>query len=52
VDLTLVRQFIVEHKTRNGETLSFTGYVAYCLTRAVDEDDSVQAYLKGPKQLV
>ena len=52
VDVTLVRQFIAEHKARTGETLSFTGFLAFCLARAVDEDKTVQAYLKGHKQLV
>jgi pyruvate/2-oxoglutarate dehydrogenase complex dihydrolipoamide acyltransferase (E2) component len=52
VDVTLVRQFIAEHKARTGEALSFTGYLAFCLARAVDENKSVQAYLKGRKQLV
>jgi pyruvate/2-oxoglutarate dehydrogenase complex dihydrolipoamide acyltransferase (E2) component len=52
VDVTIPRQFISEHKSRTGEGLSFTGYLAYCLARAVDEDKSVQAYLKGRKELV
>ena len=52
VDVTLARQFIEEHKTQTGEALSFTGYLAFCLARAVDEDKAVQAYLKGRKQLV
>jgi pyruvate/2-oxoglutarate dehydrogenase complex dihydrolipoamide acyltransferase (E2) component len=52
VDVTLARQFIAEHKARTGETLSFTGYLTFCLARAVDEDKAVQAYLKGRKQLV
>ena len=52
VDVTFVRQFIAEHKAQTGEALSFTGYLAYCLARAVDENKLVQAYLKGRKQLV
>ena len=52
VDVTVARQFIADHKARTGETLSFTGYLTYCLARAVDQDKSVQAYLKGRKQLV
>jgi pyruvate/2-oxoglutarate dehydrogenase complex dihydrolipoamide acyltransferase (E2) component len=31
--------------------LSFTGYLAFCLARAIDEDKSVQAYRKGRSQL-
>jgi hypothetical protein len=52
VDVTVARQFIAEHKARTGETLSFTGFLTFCLARAVDEDKAVQAYLKGRKQLV
>jgi pyruvate/2-oxoglutarate dehydrogenase complex dihydrolipoamide acyltransferase (E2) component len=52
VDVTLARQFIAEHKARTGETLSFTGFLTLCLARAVEEDKSVQAFLKGRKQLV
>src|SRR4030065_141645 len=51
VDVTIAREFIEQHKIRSGETLSFTGYLTYCLARAVDEDKSVQACLKGRKQM-
>lgn len=52
VDVTVPRQFIAARKARTGERLSFTGYLTFCLARAVDEDKSVQAYLKGRKQIV
>ncbi len=52
VDVTVVRQFIAAHKARTGEALSFTGYLVFCLAHAVAENLSVQAYLKGRKQLV
>jgi hypothetical protein len=52
VDVTVARQCIAAHKARTGETLSFTGFLTFCLARAVDEDKTVQAYLKGSKQLV
>lgn len=52
VDVTIARQIIAEHKARTGETLSFTGYLTFCLARAVDADKTVQAYLKGRKQFV
>ncbi len=52
VDVTMARQFIAEHKRRTGETLSFTGFLALCLARAVEENKEVQAYLKGRKQLL
>jgi pyruvate/2-oxoglutarate dehydrogenase complex dihydrolipoamide acyltransferase (E2) component len=52
VDVTAARQFIEEYEAQTGEALSFTGYLAFCLGRAVDEDKSVQAYPKGRKHLV
>lgn len=52
VDVTVVRRFIAEYKARTGETLSFTGYLTFCLARAVDEDKSIQAYRKGNKHLI
>jgi pyruvate/2-oxoglutarate dehydrogenase complex dihydrolipoamide acyltransferase (E2) component len=52
VDVTVARRFIAEHKARTGETLSFTGFLVYCLARAVEENKMVQAYRKGSKQLV
>lgn len=51
VDVTIARQFIEAHRARTGEQLSFTGYLTFCLARAVDEDKTVQAYFKGHKQL-
>jgi pyruvate/2-oxoglutarate dehydrogenase complex dihydrolipoamide acyltransferase (E2) component len=52
VDVTVPRHFITEHKARTGEALSFTGFLVYCLARAVDENKEVQAYLKGRKQII
>jgi pyruvate/2-oxoglutarate dehydrogenase complex dihydrolipoamide acyltransferase (E2) component len=52
VDVTVARQFIEDYRTQTGELLSFTGYLAFCLARAVDENKSVQAYMKGRKKLV
>jgi pyruvate/2-oxoglutarate dehydrogenase complex dihydrolipoamide acyltransferase (E2) component len=47
VDVTVARRFIAEHKARTGETLSFAGFLTFCLARAVDEDKTIQAYRKG-----
>jgi pyruvate/2-oxoglutarate dehydrogenase complex dihydrolipoamide acyltransferase (E2) component len=52
VDVTVARKLIAEHKARTGETLSFAGFLTFCLARAVDEDKMIQAYRKGDKQLV
>src|SRR4030042_1690687 len=52
IDVTVVRRFIKDYKEHTGETLSFAGYLTYCLARAVDEDKSIQAYRKGNKHLI
>jgi len=52
VDVTAARKFIEDYKAQTGEQLSFTGYLAFCLARAVDENKAVQACRKGSKQLV
>lgn len=52
VDVTIARRYMDDYKARTGERLSFTGYLACCLARAVAEDPSVQAYRKGRTQLV
>ncbi|HEY0604389.1 MAG TPA: hypothetical protein VGD58_15820 [Herpetosiphonaceae bacterium] len=52
VDVTVAWNFIEEYLARMGERLSFTGYLTFCLARAVAEDTSVQAYRKGHTQLV
>jgi pyruvate/2-oxoglutarate dehydrogenase complex dihydrolipoamide acyltransferase (E2) component len=52
VDVTVARRFIAEHRAHTGEALSFTGFLVACLARVVDEDKTVQAYLKGRKQLI
>ena len=52
VDVTHARQFIEAHKVKTGESLSFTGYLSFCLAAAVDEYKAIQAYRKGGKQLL
>lgn len=52
VDVTVAKQFIAATRAQTGENLSFTGYLTFCLARAVDENKAVQAYRKGHKQLV
>jgi pyruvate/2-oxoglutarate dehydrogenase complex dihydrolipoamide acyltransferase (E2) component len=52
VDVTVARKIIAEYKARTQETLSFAGFLTYCLARAVDEDKSIQAYRKGNKHLI
>jgi hypothetical protein len=51
VDVTVARQSIEEHKARTSETLSFAGFLAFCLAHAVNEDKTIQAFRKGNRQL-
>jgi pyruvate/2-oxoglutarate dehydrogenase complex dihydrolipoamide acyltransferase (E2) component len=52
VDVTVAQQLIAEHKQRTSEQLSFTGFLVYCLAKAVDENKEVQAYLKGRDKII
>ena len=52
VDVTVARKFIEDYKAQTGEQLSFTGYLAFCLAHAVDENKTVQAYKKGNNKLI
>jgi pyruvate/2-oxoglutarate dehydrogenase complex dihydrolipoamide acyltransferase (E2) component len=52
VDVTGARTSLREHKTRTGESLSFTAFLIACLAQAVDEHKAVQAFRQGSKHLV
>jgi len=52
VDVTAARKLIAEHKERTGESISFAGFLTYCLAGAVDEDKSIQTHRKGDRHLV
>jgi chloramphenicol O-acetyltransferase len=51
-DVTLPRQVIREHKAEAGETLSFTGFIIYCLARAIGANKHLQAYRDWRNRLV
>jgi pyruvate/2-oxoglutarate dehydrogenase complex dihydrolipoamide acyltransferase (E2) component len=52
VDITEARQRIRQFKERTGERLSFTGFIAYCCARAVDEDKHLHAYRDWRNRLI
>jgi pyruvate/2-oxoglutarate dehydrogenase complex dihydrolipoamide acyltransferase (E2) component len=52
VDITEARERIRQIKETTGERLSFTGFIVYCLARAVDENKHVQAYRDWRNRLV
>ncbi|MGY1620230.1 2-oxo acid dehydrogenase subunit E2 [Geodermatophilus sp. SYSU D00691] len=51
VDVTTPRTLIREYESRTDEQLSFTGYLALCIGRAVSEDRTVHAMRKGRRRL-
>jgi pyruvate/2-oxoglutarate dehydrogenase complex dihydrolipoamide acyltransferase (E2) component len=52
VDVTLPRRLIDEHRTRTGETLSFTGLVISCVARAVAENGTLNSVRRGRRLVV
>jgi len=52
VDVTGARQYMRDYKSRTGESLSFTAFIAGCVAHAVDQDKSIQAYRNWRNQLV
>lgn len=52
VDITEARERIGQIKETTGERLSFTGFIIYCLAKAVDEDKHVQAYRDWRNRLI
>jgi pyruvate/2-oxoglutarate dehydrogenase complex dihydrolipoamide acyltransferase (E2) component len=52
VDVSIPRQRILHIKEKTGESLSFTGFIAYCCARVVDQNKRVQAYLDWRHRLI
>ncbi len=52
VDVTRARAFLHAYKGTTGESLSFTAFLIACLSKAVEEDKTVQAFRNGGKRLV
>jgi pyruvate/2-oxoglutarate dehydrogenase complex dihydrolipoamide acyltransferase (E2) component len=52
VDITQAREHIRRIKETTGESISFTGFIAYCCAKAVDEDKHLHAYLDWRNRLV
>ena len=51
-DVARPRQVIREHKATSGESLSFTGFMIYCLAKAVDMNKHMHAYRDWRNRLV
>jgi pyruvate/2-oxoglutarate dehydrogenase complex dihydrolipoamide acyltransferase (E2) component len=52
VDVTEARDFIKEHKSKTGETLSFTTFIIVCLSKAIQANPHMHAYRNWRNQLV
>lgn len=52
VDVTEIRNFIEEYKSKTGETLSFTAFIIFCLSRAIEKNPHMHAYRNWRNQLV
>ena len=52
VDVTRARQAIRQHEAQTGETLSFTGFVIYCLGHAIDHNKYMHAYRNWRNQVI
>ena len=52
VDVTDARELIREHERETGQKLSFTAFVIYCLSRAIDKHPHVHAYRDWRNRLV
>jgi pyruvate/2-oxoglutarate dehydrogenase complex dihydrolipoamide acyltransferase (E2) component len=51
-DVTRARAIMREHKSRTGEGLSFTAFIAACVGRAVAENRMCHAYRKGRELVI
>lgn len=52
IDVTAARQLMREHKTKTGETLSFTAFIVACFAHAVAAHKNVQAYRDWRNRLI
>ena len=52
IDITAARQRLRQIKEQTGESLSFTGFIVYCASRAVQEDKHLHAYRDWRNRLV
>jgi pyruvate/2-oxoglutarate dehydrogenase complex dihydrolipoamide acyltransferase (E2) component len=52
VDITEARARMQQIKEKTGESLSFTGFIAYCCARAVGEDRHLHAYRDWHNRLI
>jgi pyruvate/2-oxoglutarate dehydrogenase complex dihydrolipoamide acyltransferase (E2) component len=51
-DVTIAREYIRRHQENTGEKISFTAFVIYCLSRAIEKNPHVHAYRNWRNQLV
>lgn len=52
IDVTEPRRYILEHRQRTGERLSWTAFVVTCLARAISEHPHLNAFRRGSKLIL
>ncbi|MEN6315846.1 MAG: 2-oxo acid dehydrogenase subunit E2 [Clostridiaceae bacterium] len=52
IDVTLARDYIHKYKEKTGNRISFTGWVAKCISQAVNENKQIHALRKGKKKVI
>lgn len=52
VNVTPGKQFIKQYKDKTGENISFTGWIAKCLSEAIKEFPEVNAYRSGKHKVI
>lgn len=52
LDVTKVRSYIDEYEEKTGIQLSLTGFIAYSMAKAINQDKRMNALKKGKKKLV
>ncbi len=51
-DVSVIRDYIRRKKEETGASCSLTAYIAFCLSKALDEHKHIHAYRKGRSKLV
>lgn len=52
IDVTLAREYIHKYKEKTGNRISFTGWIAKCISQAVNENKQIHALRKGKKKVI
>ena len=51
IDVTRIREYIANEEERNNK-ISFTGYILYCLVKAISENKMFNSFRKGGRKII